>query len=106
MRLSADVKQRVNRDLFKLETYHDYIPLTEIFNILKRGGVVVLQEDGTLWSGMLTGREGHTQFDVGSDALPVDVDGCDHYDAYTNSSLVLSWYKMESGRYEIVSYLG
>lgn len=38
-------------------TYWESIPLKEIFDTLERHGVVPLQEDGTKWSGFLSGAK-------------------------------------------------
>lgn len=90
MNLQPSSHRRINDHLCSISSkYHDSIPLETIFGVLRKEGVEVLQEDGTSWEGFLCGENSHTTF-------PLNV---------KNHVLSLSWYKMESGRWEIVSYL-
>jgi hypothetical protein len=82
-------KNRINRQLSALGTYHAEIPLTAIFAIVKEHAGQVVQEDGTPWSGFICGENGQSTFDI---------EGVKFH-------LFLSWYQMQSGRYEITTYV-
>jgi len=96
MRLLANVRKSINNQIHTAtsKTYFDHIPLFTLDNILKEKGYWLIQEDGEPWSGILCGENVNTTFDIGGVGGKV-----------RNSVLVLSWYKMPSGRYEIVSYV-
>jgi hypothetical protein len=76
---------RVNREISALtsNTYFDSIPLKELSAILEKHG---LESSGL--EGIYTGHEGTSKAQV---AL--------------NAWLLISWYRMSSGRFEIVSYV-
>ena len=94
-KIDTKIKKVINSELVTLcKTYHDQIPLTEIFDILKKNNVIAIQEDGTPFEGFLMGNNSSTIFDLTFDGKNVN-----------NSILSLSWYKMESGRFEINAYL-
>jgi hypothetical protein len=94
--LPPAVKARTNKLISKLVTnvYFNNIPLDDIFKILAQFGIIAIQEDGTTWSGFLTGSSGQADFDLGWEGRPI-----------RNAVLRLSWYRMPSNRYEIVSYV-
>lgn len=106
--LKASLKSKIGNEIHNLvnNKYFEHIPLTEIFEILKKYGVVALQEDGTKFQGMLTGRSGTAMIEMGyieSD----DPYGPECYIPFTNSILRIQWYKMDnSNKYEVVAYLG
>jgi hypothetical protein len=106
--LKANIKKKLNKEIINLTTpknktqYFDKIPLQPIFDILSKQGVVALQEDNTEWSGFLTGRSATVDFPL----APVDSKDGDMYTPFGNASLRFQWYKMQSGRYEITSYIG
>ena len=103
-KLPPNIRKKINAELHPIGAkYHNQIPFGDISDILKKYGLVVLQEDRTKWSGFLTGRDGNDTFDLGY-AESSDDDG--QYTVIDNSRLVMSWYKMSSGRYEIVVYVG
>lgn len=83
-------------------TYFDSIPLEGIDRILRDHGLALIQEDKTLWDGLLCGNEAQAIFDVGvyhEGMGPQDIlDG-------TKFVLALSWYRMTSGRFEVISYI-
>jgi hypothetical protein len=84
----SKTRTQINRKLAALPTYHDSIPLQQIFNILAESDVQVLDVDGTPWSGILCGENASATFQTN-----------------VKASLYLSWYRMPSGKYEIVSYV-
>jgi hypothetical protein len=55
----------------------------------------VVDEEHNCWSGFLCGREGQAMFDI----LSKETGKLD------NSNLMLSWYTMASGRYEVLAYV-
>jgi hypothetical protein len=90
MTSTQTLKNRANKELSAVNTcYHIAIPLDLIFLIVSRHIGAVVQEDGSPWSGILCGDEGRAVFAIADSKI----------------SLYLSWYKMSSGRYEIVSYV-
>lgn len=78
-------RRLANEDLyhFTYNKYFESIPIKEISDILNKYGF-----DSEPLEGIYTGREGRTHEKVGD---------------YTY--IVITWYKMQSGRYEIVVYL-
>ena len=92
MKTDKQTKTKIGHEFSSL-TYNKYfpsIPLSEIFQIIKNHGGLVIDESGQEWSGFLCGSSGHCVFDV---------------NGIKTSGLNLTWYKMESGRYEITVYL-
>lgn len=107
-RLDVASKKKVNRTIQEItkQNYFDQIPLDLIFDGLKKHGLVVLQEDQTLWDGFLLGRDEHVIFEIAYQSSEYEGNnGIPTYVPITNAGLSLSWYKMESGRYEIVAYV-
>jgi hypothetical protein len=104
--IPSGIKNRINKELNALGNYHVKIPLDKIFDICKRNNVIVVQEDGTPWSGLLSGnaecgsekaKDQRANFD-----LAYKIDG--KY-IVANNYIVLSWCTMPSGKYEIVCYI-
>ena len=96
--MNKNTKKQVNKKLYSLYSgrYFEAIPLDQIFGILKDVDYTPLQEDGRPWDGLLCGTEGQVYFDLGhSENLKLD----------KSALLAMSWYKMPSGRYEIISYV-
>lgn len=71
-----------NNDLGKLANYHDGLPIQAFDNILTKHGFEPLE------NAIYCGREGQCHQQVG-----------------TKTFFHFTWYKMESGKYEIVAYL-
>jgi hypothetical protein len=86
--MKAPQAKKVNNELSKIPTYHDSIPFKTIKEIVERvGNTTVLDSDGTRLDGVVfCGRQGRASFNL------KDSKQCLH----------LTWYKMDSGRYEIV----
>lgn len=104
-RLDASTRNKVNRELSKLPNYHEGIPLDLIENILEKYGLLILQEDNTAYEGIFTGEEGRASIGLGYINTAHDENGLTAYTPIENSMLILTWYKMGSGKMEIVSYL-
>lgn len=91
MKLDKHVRFFANAELTKISAvYHEHIPLQQIFKVLKTTGLEPVQDDGTPWEGMLLGPEGRALIEL------KDVD---------NSLLVISWCKLQGGRYETIAYV-
>jgi hypothetical protein len=104
-RLDALTRKKINRELSALPNYHQGIPLDLIENILEKYGLLPLQEDNTAYEGIFTGEEGRAQLAIGFINTAHDENGISAYTPIDNSMLIMTWYKMGSGKYEIVSYL-
>lgn len=82
-RLLAKQQNKANNALYELGlTFHDFVPLDTVASILDKNGFDPLEEM------ILCGREGRLNEPIGR-----------------NRWLSLTWYKMESGRYEVVAYV-
>ena len=108
--LLPKIKKKVNKALHTLATnkYFDSIPLNDIKRILERADIILLQEDGTPWSGFLLGDDASASIVVGDKNDVVSSYGDSIiavYRPYTNTSLQLSWYRMPSGKFEVGVYL-
>ena len=106
-RLTPKETKAINKEIHKLlEPIHfDIIPLSDIFDILERHGVQVLQEDQTPWSGLLLGGVDNTEqvyFDLAKDQETFEGR---YIHMIGNCCLTLSYYKMQSGRYEVLAYI-
>ena len=82
--MASELKSRkmANRLLAALPNYHPFIPISDIDSALTAAGLRETE------SAIYCGREGHSTMQVGE-----------------KSFLSLSWFKMESGNYEIVAYV-
>jgi len=76
-------------------TYFNEIPLADIMEAIEGFGYLVVDEEHSSWSGFLCGREGQALFHI----LSKETGKLD------NSNLMLSWYTMASGRYEVLAYV-
>ena len=108
--LNASIRRKMNVDIQKLlkPTYFHSIPLSDIFDILEKYGIVALQEDDTKWSGFLLGGVSRTEqvnFTLGFMNTKYDLHGLDTYQQVKNAMLVLTYYKMGSGKYEVIAYI-
>ena len=111
--LKPETKKSVNNQLRALGTYHDLIPMKGIDDALEHHGLKILQEDNTEWSGFLLGDSSHTSFPVAviGSAQSKGVVGAGtgkewlSYEPVKNALLNLSWYKLDTGRYEILAYI-
>jgi hypothetical protein len=109
--LDASFKRDINKELHEISTkYHTEFPSLEIFGVLKKRGVVVLQEDNTEFSGFFLGENAQTFFPiapVGSIRRSSVKDGdATFYTPFKNTALAMGWYKMPSGKYEMTTYVG
>jgi hypothetical protein len=87
-KVDAKIRKSINDQLYDFsKQYWKSIPLSDIRGILNSNGLDF--EDS-----IITGRDGRDTFDLTMGGHPV-----------SNSMLVLSWHKMESGNWEINAYL-
>lgn len=87
-------------------TFFTQIPISDIDQALRANGCLLVQEDGTPWSGFLTGREGRAQLDIAPLANVQNNESFDQYVPFDNTVLLIMWYKMEqTGRYEVTGYI-
>jgi hypothetical protein len=107
-KINGLIKKKINNKIYKIlkPTYFKKIPLQPIFDLLSEFNLVPLQEDNTYWDGMLMGGVNKTeqvQFPLGVKDLEDDKK---RYPVVTNAELQLSYYKMPSGKYETIAYIG
>lgn len=102
-RMDKSTKNALNKRLNKwtYNTYFKGIPFEELKDLLNEFNMVILQEDGTLWSGFFAGDKGRANFDLAN----VYSENEGFYTPFENTALSFSWYRMPSGNYEIVAYL-
>ena len=101
-KLTSKTIKIVNTFLAKFNNYLPNIPLEEIFKTLQDVNLIPLQEDQTKWQGFLCGDNGRACFDIGN---IFHKNENNQYEKYDNVNLILTWYKMQSNRYEIVCYI-
>lgn len=95
MRLKTSIRQKINKALHPITTvYQDAIPLDDIFACLAREGLIVVDEAGQPWEGFLIGADSHATFDLRMNGEEVN-----------NAALIMSWYRMLSGRWEVNCYV-
>lgn len=97
-KLSNFIRNKIN-DAFSSKNFGIYfgkIPFDKIDDILKKYDLMLVQEDGTPWEGIISGESGKTTIDVARISDNVIM---------KNTSLFLSWYKMDSGKFELIIYL-
>ncbi len=101
--LNPKIKKDINGELHDIsKRYHAEFPIDEIFDILTRRGIVVLQEDNTKFEGFFLGENAQTFFPI----APVGSENNEFYTPFKNTALAFGWYKMPSGNYEVTTYLG
>jgi hypothetical protein len=105
--IKGNVRTKINNEIHKLinNKYFPKIPLSAIFDIMGKQGVVAIQEDNTEWSGMLLGREGKLHVELADASQYAEVGNKRVYNTVYENMLILTWYKMDSGNYEVVAYV-
>lgn len=107
-KMNTQVRKKINTAIRKVlsPTYFKKIPLQPLFDILEQFNLVPLQEDQTYWDGFLTGGVKQTEqvhFNLG---VKDKIDSDKRYPVIQNANLNLSYFKMQSGKYEIIAYVG
>jgi hypothetical protein len=101
-KMKPNLRSTLNKIVDQYTTKSEYskeIPINEIISDFREEGIALLQEDGTEYEGILSGSEGKAKFNLAIVCNNGTIDPID------NAMLVLNWYRMESGNYEIVSYV-
>jgi hypothetical protein len=75
--------------------YHKHIPLGDVLDAAKASGLDPVQEDGTPWSGFLTGADGRATI-----ALVDRKTG-----KPSKRALSVQWHRMPSGNHELNAYI-
>jgi len=100
-------KGKINNEIHSLGNYFLQIPTDQIWAILKKYNVIVVQEDGTKWSGFI-GPQGECGSDKARDAGSMRFDLAvkigDSYVISTNS-LIMTVCTMPSGKLEVIAYI-
>lgn len=106
--IPSSIKNKASKDVQKVmppNTYHDHIPLERIFSRLKTHGLVPLDDDNTEWSGILAGKSGRALIKLAHiDSHYTGAGSVTTFTPYKNA-LNITWHKMESGKFEIVTYI-
>lgn len=106
-KLSSRLKSKANRTLSTLSSYFPSLDkaVEKISEALRRKhGIVIVDSDGTPFQAIFTGRQGNTSIEIApAESLGYQKEGA--YKSFTDSVLFMTWYRMDSGRYEIVCYL-
>jgi len=86
-------RNRINRQISNtVPGYALEIPVDTIFDCVSANGGQVVDEAGDPWTGFFCGEQGQTH-------LPIV------FGWMKNMFLHISWYRLGSGRYEIVTYV-
>lgn len=103
-RMPASIRNRANRKISEIASGAPRrdIPLSDIDAVLRDLGYLLVQEDGTPWSGFLTGREGRANIDIG---ILGTQDEDQIHETVSNAMLVITWHKFPTGRYEVIAYV-
>lgn len=103
MKIKQDLRKKLSRAVHACvkEVFYDGVPIGPIDDALRANGCLLVQEDGTPWSGFLCGDQGRAMLDIAS------LDSCENgmYKAYDNVAIVLMWERFPSMRYEITAYV-
>lgn len=96
-KITQKTRSIVNSNLHNIcAIYHKQIPLETIFSILKSNGLIAIQEDKTEWQGFLCGADGTANINLKCRNCGLEI---------SNSMLVLQWYKLQSGNFEVNAYI-
>jgi hypothetical protein len=96
-KINQAIRKKVNSGIYDIcKKYYREIPLEAMFEVLELNGLIAIAEDGSKWAGFLCGREGNANIGFKCSNCNLEI---------SNSMLVLSWYKMTSGNYEVNAYI-
>ncbi len=103
--IPAPIKSKMGNEIGVIvKGFHDKIPLSNIFAIIEKYGYQPVQEDGTPWSGFLTGGAECGSEEAKNQRATIDIVRKED-NMPMNNALILMWCKMPSGRYEVVCYV-
>lgn len=110
--IPSSARAKATNALAALGDFHDRIPMSEIIDILKGNGIIIIQEDGTHWEGfvMPTGDAGATDDSGKPKNAPFYFDLAFKHPTLgkylpCNNRLSMSAVKMPSGKIEVVTYI-
>lgn len=99
--MKVALRKRINRKIYEqTNSLSNEIQLTTIDKILREDGFLLVNEDGTPWSGLLLGESSQCNIEVGSLSK---VENEMH--KIEENMVVLSWYRHTTGRIETTAYL-
>lgn len=101
--IPTNIRQKINNKLAGFNQYYHSIPFNEIISLLKTENIILVQEDGTVWEGIVMAPKGVSQQPFHFQ-LAMKRDG-DVKFMPCNNLLVLSVHRMESGKLEITTYI-
>lgn len=106
-KVNAKERKQLNNAVSRAlpDNYYEGIPFDKLQDAVKSQGMILIQEDGTPWSGFFTGADGEAFFEMGRLQDGRTVNGLPTYKPVDNSGLRMTWHRMGSGRYEIVKYI-
>ena len=109
-KIKTSERNKINKQIQKFlkPIYFSDIPLDGIFDILDKFGIKAIQEDNTEWSGFLMGGSKQTEmvhFNLGWKDEYERVSGKKVYMAIQNAVMTMTYYKMPSGKFEIIAYI-
>jgi hypothetical protein len=103
--IKASVRTKINNEISNIARgFHTKIPLSAILNVLETNGYRAIQEDGTPWQGMLIGNAECGTEKAKSQKASIDLVSISDNTPVDNM-LLLMWCTLQSGRYEVVSYV-
>lgn len=90
----TNLKNALSKEISRIAkpTYFWSIPLDEMFAAVRNFGGLVVDEAGEEWSGFFCGEQGSATLKITG--------------IKTVHGLVISWYKMPSGKLEVIAYIG
>ena len=99
MKVTVSITKKLNKEISKVikkndSCYFDKLPIEQINDCLKKYNFELLNEDGTKFCAFFCGENGRASINYGK-----------LNDVVENSTLYFSWYKVPSGRYEIIMYV-
>ncbi len=106
-RFNASIRNRINKDIHKIlkPTYFKAIPLKAIMDSMGKHGVVLLDDDYTEWSGFFTGGVKDTQMVHFLLGWKDTKDDNGMHRVIPNAAFTMSYFKMPSGKYEVIGYV-
>ena len=105
VRLTPKEKKQINVAVQEAvhEIYYEDIPLKDIFDACKQFNAVPLMEDQREWCGFLSGgidKTVHIFFDLGRGLISDE-----RYEVISNACLTVSYYRVASGRMEVLAHV-
>ena len=106
-KLKTGDRKKANRDIQKIlkPTYFKSIPLGQIDKALRKHGMLLIQEDNTPWSGLLLGGVDKTEMVNFNLGWLSEENEPKRYKAVPNAVFTMTYYKMPSGKYEVIGYV-